>query len=63
MSLTWQTISPAQKKMARKFSDASNFTVSQAAKYLNECFQLAKGEITEEQFTELTGNAPHTLRF
>jgi len=60
----YQKLSDPQLRMARKFSDNSDsLTISQAVKYLNECFQLAKGEITEEQFTEKTGHDPHTLRF
>lgn len=53
-----------QAKAARMFSDASEtLTISQAMKYLDECFKLAHGEMSEEEFTKKTGHKPHTVRF
>jgi hypothetical protein len=61
--MNYDKLSPAQARMAKKFSEASDMTVSQAVKYLNECFQLAKGEITESDFEYKTGWSAHTIRF
>lgn len=59
----WDDLSPRQVAMVRRFAESGGFSVSQATKYLDECFRLAKGQISEKEFTNLTGHAPHKIRF
>jgi hypothetical protein len=59
--------SASQIKAARRFSESDQgsetMSLSQAVKYLDECFELARGEITQEEFEMKTGHKPHKIRY
>lgn len=59
----WNRSSNKQKGMAKRFAEHADFSVSQAMKYIDECFKLARGEMSQKEFREQTGLPPHTLRF
>jgi len=45
-----------QVDAARKFGERLGISVSQAVKYLDECFKASRGEITPAEFKEKTGH-------
>ena len=53
-----------QKQAAEMFADScEHLTLMKAVEYLDECFALAKGEMSEEEFEAETGILPHNVRF
>jgi type VI secretion system secreted protein VgrG len=52
----WDRLTASQQQAARRFADRYGLTPSQAAKYLDWCFALSRGEITPAQFKAETGH-------
>lgn len=53
-----------QKRAAEMFADScEHITLIKAVEYLDECFALATGEMSEAEFEAETGLMPHGVRF
>jgi len=57
-------LTPAQSSLAWKFQHTSPTmrNISDAARCLDDCFSLMKGEISDDEFRERTGHEPHGIR-
>lgn len=53
-----------QKRAAEIFADScEHITLMKAVEYLDECFALANGEMSEAEFEAETGLKAHNVRF
>lgn len=60
----FETATWKQKRAGVMFADScEHITLMKAVEYLDECFALANGEMSADEFEAETGLMPHNVRF